>query len=82
MTDIDKELFLKECENSKRLLYENDDLKCTIRKAINKLELLVYIGSDNDESSKEESLKTLINLLLRYAKESITILKGEDKNDR
>lgn len=77
-----KDLFLEECENSKRLLWENDDLEHTIRKTINKLELLVDTGSDYDDFSKEESLKTLINVLLRYAKESITILKGEDKNDR
>lgn len=77
-----KDLFLEECENSKRFMFENEDLYRTIRKAIAELQLLVKMAYDCEGIIKEESLKTLINELVRYAKKSINILKGEDENDR
>lgn len=77
-----KDLFLEECENSKRFMWENEDLYRTIRKAIVELQLLVKMAYDCEGFVKEESLKTLINELVRYAKKSINILKGEDENDR
>lgn len=55
-----------------RLLVEKQD---KIDKAIDKLQLLIDIGFDYDGFNQVESLKTLIDELVEYAKESIVILK-------
>lgn len=55
-----------------RLLAEKQD---KIDKAIDKLQLLIDIGFDYDGFNQVESLKTLIDELVEYAKESIVILK-------
>lgn len=53
--------------------------KEVIDKAINRLQLLIDIGFDYDGFNQIESLKTLIDELVGYSIESITILKGIDK---
>lgn len=59
----------------KELQQENEELKEAIKKAIDKLQLLIDIGFDYDGFNESDSLKTLIDELVGYAKESKNILK-------
>ena len=58
------------------LQQQNQKQKEIIDKAIDKLQLLIDIGFDYDGLNQVESLKTLIDELVGYAKESRNILKG------
>lgn len=63
-----------------KVIDERDELAKKIEEATDKLQLLVDIGFDYDGLSKEESLKTLIDELVDYARESIKILnKGNNE---
>ena len=54
---------------------KNQKYKEVIDKVIDKLQLLIDIGFDYDGFNQVNSLKTLIDELVGYAKESRNILK-------
>lgn len=60
---------------------ENKKYKEVIDKAIDKLQLLIDIGFDYDGFNQADSLKTLIDELVGYAKESRKILKEVEETD-
>ena len=62
-------------------LKENQKYKEVIDKAIDKLQLLIDIGFDYDGFNQADSLKTLIDELVGYAKESRKILKEVEETD-
>lgn len=57
------------------LLEENQEYKEVIDKAIEKLQMLIDIGLDYDGFNQIDSLKTLIDEIVIYAKETRNILK-------
>lgn len=59
------------------LRVENQELKDRIDKALEKIQLLIDIGFDYDGFNKADSLKTLIDELVNFARDSRTILKGD-----
>lgn len=58
-----------------RVAKENQKYKEVIDKAIKKMQLLIVISYDYDGFNQVDSLKTLIDELVGYAKESLNILK-------
>ena len=71
---------LIECLSNLRTTYfslkeQNQKQKEVIDKVIDKLQLLIDIGFDYDGFNQVNSLKTLIDELVGYAKESRNILK-------
>lgn len=71
-TEIEKceaRIFIEE------LYKQNQKYKEVIDKVIDKLQLLIDIGFDYDGFNQVNSLKTLIDELVGYAKESRNILK-------
>lgn len=86
MTDKDYELWEQDInfirmlrEQNEQLEQENQKYKEVIDKAIDKLQLLIDIGFDYDGFNQADSLKTLIDELVGYARESRNILKGDSK---
>lgn len=63
-----------------KVIDERDELNNRIKKATDKLQLLVDIGFDYDGMSKSEDLQLLIDDLVSYAKDSIKILNKKDDN--
>ena len=63
------------------LQQENQKYKEVIDKVIDKLQLLIDIGFDYDGFNQADSLKTLIDELVGYAKESRKILKEVEETD-
>ena len=59
-------------------LLENIELEARIDKAINKIQYIKDIGFDYDGFNNVEDLKKLIDELVRIAKGSIDILRGEE----
>lgn len=55
------------------------DYRTRIEKAIDKIQYIIDYGFDYDGFNKSEDLKGLIDMLVDYARQSIDILKGEDK---
>lgn len=53
------------------------ELKDRIDKALEKIQLLIDIGFDYDGFNKADSLKTLIDELVNFARDSRAILKGD-----
>ena len=59
---------------------KNKEAQERIRMALDKIQLLIDIGFDYDGYNDVESLKMIIDELVSYARDSRTILKG-DEND-
>lgn len=64
---------------SVRNMVDETIYKSRIDKAINKIQYIKDLGFDYDGFNNVEDLKKLIDELVRIAKQSIDILRGEDK---
>ena len=57
------------------------DYKSRIDKAIDKIQLIIDYGFDYDGFNRVESLKSLIDMLVDFARQSKDILKGDVNNE-